>query len=132
MASLSSVRPVRATAPVSIRAVRPARAVQARAEALTLKIKLKSFAVPEIQEASNMVVDAVNETGARLSGPIPMPTRRKIYCVLRSPHVNSKSREHFEIRTHQRLFHVKDVTKEAVQSLMNLSLPAGVDCDVRI
>jgi small subunit ribosomal protein S10 len=100
--------------------------------ALKLKIKLKAYDHPELEEACSMIQSAVNDTGATLSGPVPLPTRRRIYCVLRSPHVNSNSREHFETRTHQRMMHVKNVTREAVQSLMNLTLPAGVDCMVRM
>ena len=100
--------------------------------ALILKIKLKSYDVPTLKEACDMIVGACEGTHSIISGPIPFPTKRRIYCVLRSPHVNSNSREHFETRTHQRLIHVKNVTKEVVESLMDLSLPAGVDCQVKL
>jgi small subunit ribosomal protein S10 len=104
----------------------------ATAQDLTLKIKLKAYHVPILEEAVKQIRTAVGDTGASLSGTVPLPTRKRIYCVLRSPHVNSNSREHFEIRTHQRLIHVKGLTREAVQSLMSISLPAGVDCKVKI
>eukprot|EP01025_Chloroclados_australasicus_P033536 TRINITY_DN34241_c0_g1_i5.p1 TRINITY_DN34241_c0_g1~~TRINITY_DN34241_c0_g1_i5.p1 ORF type:complete len:216 (+),score=18.05 TRINITY_DN34241_c0_g1_i5:84-650(+) len=121
-------------APLRAAAVPARRAVRANAAAgdLTLKIKLKAYNVPVLEEAVSKIQQAVSNTGANLSGTVPLPTRRRIYCVLRSPHVNSNSREHFEIRTHQRLIHVKDVTREAVQSLMNINLPAGVDCNVKL
>lgn len=118
--------------------VRPARAqratVRAQAaasEALTLKIKLKAYEVPILEEAVDTIRSAVGDS-AEMSGTVRMPTRRRIYCVLRSPHVNSNSREHFEIRTHQRLLHVKNLTQEAMNGLLSLKLPAGVDCNVRI
>jgi small subunit ribosomal protein S10 len=115
-------------------AVRPVRAVQAQAAAsdIKLRIKLKAYEVPVLEEALLQIQEAVKPTGATLSGPVRLPTRRRIFCVLRSPHVNSNSREHFETRTHSRLIHVKDVTREAVDALMNLNLPAGVDCNVKI
>jgi small subunit ribosomal protein S10 len=99
---------------------------------MKLKIKLKSYHVENLKEACTMIGEACRDTGARLSGPVPLPTRRRIYCVLRSPHVNSNSREHFETRTHQRLLHVKDLSKEAIDNLMDLTLPAGVDCQVKL
>lgn len=71
-------------------------------------------------------------TGATVSGPIPLPTRKRIYCVLRSPHVNKDSREHFEIRTHQRLIDIKDISSMTVDKLMQLDLPAGVDVQVKL
>lgn len=107
------------------------RAQAAATDALTLKIKLKAYEVPILEEAVDTIRSAVGET-AEMSGTVRMPTRRRIYCVLRSPHVNSNSREHFEIRTHQRLLHVKNLTQEAMNSLLTLKLPAGVDCNVRI
>ena len=71
-------------------------------------------------------------TGARISGPVPLPTKRRIYCVLRSPHVNKDSREHFETRTHQRLIDIYDITSMTVDRLMQLDLPAGVDVQVKL
>lgn len=106
--------------------------VQATPEDLTLKIKLKAYEVPVLEESVKIIRSAVGDTGANVSGAVRLPTRRRIYCVLRSPHVNSNSREHFEIRTHQRLIHVKGLNKEAVQGLMSVNLPAGVDCKVKV
>jgi small subunit ribosomal protein S10 len=99
---------------------------------LKLKIKLKSYYLENLKMACTMIGEACRDTGARLSGPVPLPTRRRIYCVLRSPHVNSNSREHFQTKTHQRLLHVKDLSKEAIDNLMDLTLPAGVDCQVKL
>jgi len=109
------------------------RAVQAQAAAdMVLRIKLKSYQVPLLDQAVTQIEAAVDSTGANCGGVVRLPTRRSIYCVLRSPHVNKDSREHFEIRTHSRLLHVKNVTREAVDALMGISLPAGVDCMVKI
>lgn len=134
MLARGGARPVGLRPPVSAQVGRPARAhVRCQAEGnLLLKIKLKAYDHPQLEEACDVIKTAVTETGATLSGPVRLPTRRRIYCVLRSPHVNSKSREHFETRTHQRLLHVKDVTRESVQSLMDLSLPAGVDVSIKL
>jgi len=71
-------------------------------------------------------------TGAKVAGPVPLPTRKRIYCVLRSPHVNKDSREHFEIRTHQRLMDISDLSSMTVDRLMQLDLPAGVDVQVKL
>lgn len=67
-----------------------------------------------------------------MSGPVRLPTRRKIFCVLRSPHVNKDSREHFEIRTHQRLIDLHNPSAQTIDSLMSLDLPAGVDIEVKL
>lgn len=70
--------------------------------------------------------------GARMTGPVPLPTRRRIYTVLRSPHVNKDSREQFERRSHFRLMDLKDLSSQTVEKLMSLDLPAGVDIDVKL
>eukprot|EP00210_Caulerpa_lentillifera_P002791 g2666.t1 len=90
-----------------------------------LRIKLKSFDVPPIRDAVDMILAAARETGAKISGPIPLPTRRRLYCVLRSPHVNKDSREHFEIRTHSRLIEIQEMSSETIDRLMELDIPAG-------
>lgn len=71
-------------------------------------------------------------TGARVSGPVPLPTNRSVYTVLRSPHVDKKSREQFEIRTHKRLIDIWDSTPQTVEALMKLDLPAGVDIEIKV
>ena len=132
---MSAPRAFHASPNVSARPARlqraAVRAQAAASDALTLKIKLKAYEVPVLEEAVDTIRSAVGDT-AEMSGTVRMPTRRRIYCVLRSPHVNSNSREHFEIRTYQRLLHVKNLTQEAMNSLLTLKLPAGVDCNVRI
>lgn len=97
-----------------------------------LRIKLKAYHVNVIQTAVDMILDAAAATGAKVSGPVPLPTRRKLYCVLRSPHVDKDSREHFEIRIHQRLIDVKDLSAQTIDRLMELDIPAGVDANVKL
>jgi len=77
------------------------------------------------------IVDTAKETGARVAGPIPLPTTINKYCVLRSPHVNKKSREQFEIRTHKRLMDILEPTQQTVDALMKLDLAAGVDVEIK-
>lgn len=78
------------------------------------------------------IVDTAKRTGARISGPIPLPTDKHVFCVLRSPHVDKNSREHFEIRVHKRLVEILDPTNETVNALMKLELPAGVDIEIKL
>jgi len=77
-------------------------------------------------------VKTARRTGAEVSGPIPLPTKRTVYTVLRSPHVNKKSREQFEIRVHKRLIYLTNVTPKAVDALQKLDLPAGVDIEIKV
>lgn len=79
-----------------------------------------------------MIREAATSSAARMSGPVRLPTKRKIFCVLRSPHVNKDSREHFEIRTHQRLIDLHNPSAQTIDSLMSLDLPAGVDIEVKL
>ncbi|GMH36105.1 hypothetical protein BSKO_03973 [Bryopsis sp. KO-2023] len=97
-----------------------------------LRIKLKTYDVPVMKEAVQMILDAAASTGATISGPVPLPTKIKKWCVLRSPHVNKDSREHFEIRIHSRLIDIKDLSAQTIDSLMALDLPAGVDANVKL
>ncbi|KAK9827955.1 hypothetical protein WJX81_000425 [Elliptochloris bilobata] len=97
-----------------------------------IRIKLKSYQKENIQQAVDQIMTAANSTGARATGPVFLPTRRRIYCVLRSPHVNKDSREHFETRTHQRLLDIKELTAQTIDELMRLDLPAGVDVEVKL
>lgn len=80
----------------------------------------------------DLIQTTTSGTGSTCSGVVMLPTRRRIYCVLRSPHVNKDSREHFEIRTHQRLLDITDLSPETVDALMTLELPAGVDVSIRV
>jgi small subunit ribosomal protein S10 len=86
---------------------------------------------PAVQTAK-LIVETAQKTGARVSGPVPLPTERNLYTVIRSPHVNKDSREQFEMRTHKRLIDILDPTSGTVDSLMRLDLPAGVDIDIKL
>jgi small subunit ribosomal protein S10 len=85
-----------------------------------------------IDKSSERIVRTVKQTGAVVSGPIPLPTRRSVYTVNRSPHVDKKSREQFEVRIHKRLIDIFSSTQKTIDSLMRLELPAGVDVEVKV
>ncbi|KAJ7560594.1 hypothetical protein O6H91_04G136600 [Diphasiastrum complanatum] len=97
-----------------------------------IRIKLRSYWTPLIEQASKQILDAAKNTNAKFMGPVPLPTKRRIYCVLRSPHVNKDSREHFEIRTHRRLIDIDNPTAQTIDALMQLDIPAGVDVEVKL
>ena len=96
-----------------------------------IRVKLRGFDVDLIEQSSKAIVQTVVRAGAKVSGPIPLPTRINKYTVLRSPHVNKKAREQFEMRTHKRLIDILDPTQKVVEALMKLELPAGVDVEIR-
>ncbi len=96
-----------------------------------IRVKLRGFDVDLIEQSSKAIVQTVVKAGAKVSGPIPLPTRINKYTVLRSPHVNKKAREQFEMRTHKRLIDILDPTQKVVEALMKLELPAGVDVEIR-
>jgi small subunit ribosomal protein S10 len=97
-----------------------------------IRIKLKSYDHKLIDKSSERIVRTVKQTGAVVSGPIPLPTRRTVYTVNRSPHVDKKSREQFETRIHKRLVDIFSSTQKTVDALMRLELPAGVDVEVKV
>lgn len=97
-----------------------------------IRIKLKSYEHAMLDRSANEIVQTAKRTGARVSGPIPLPTKRSVYTVLRSPHVDKKSREQFEIRVHKRLIDIYDSTPQTVDALMKLNLPAGVDIEIKL
>ena len=97
-----------------------------------IRIRLQSYDAQLIDAAAEKIVETAKRTGARVSGPIPLPTERNLYTVIRSPHVNKDSREQFEMRTHKRLIDILDPTSGTVDSLMRLDLPAGVDIDIKL
>ncbi|MCL5985311.1 MAG: 30S ribosomal protein S10 [Actinobacteria bacterium] len=97
-----------------------------------IRIRLKAYDHEIIDKSARKIVETALESGARVSGPIPLPTRRSIYCVIRSPHVDKDSREHFEIQTHKRLIDIFDPTPKTVDSLMRINLPAGVDIEIKL
>ena len=96
-----------------------------------IRVKLRGFDVDLIEQSSKAIVQTVVRAGVKVSGPIPLPTRINKYTVLRSPHVNKKAREQFEMRTHKRLIDILDPTQKVVEALMKLELPAGVDVEIR-
>ncbi|OWM81353.1 30S ribosomal protein S10, chloroplastic [Punica granatum] len=97
-----------------------------------IRIKLRSYWVPLIEDSCKQILDAARTTNARTMGPVPLPTKKRIYCVLKSPHVHKDARFHFEIRTHQRLIDILYPTAQTIDSLMQLDLPAGVDVEVKL
>lgn len=97
-----------------------------------IRIKLKAYEHSTLDRSAEEIVKTARRTGAEVSGPIPLPTKRTVYTVLRSPHVNKKSREQFEIRVHKRLIYITNVTAKAVDALQKLDLPAGVDIEIKV
>ena len=97
-----------------------------------IRIKLRSYWVPLIEDSCKQIIDAAKNTNAKTMGPVPLPTKKRIYCVLKSPHVHKDARFHFEIRTHQRLIDILYPTAQTIDSLMQLDLPAGVDVEVKL
>jgi small subunit ribosomal protein S10 len=100
--------------------------------ATTIRIRLKSFDHRMIDKSAADIVRTAKNTGARISGPVPLPTKRSVYTVLRSPHVDKKSREQFETRIHKRLIDIMDTTPQTIDSLMKLDLPAGVEVEIKV
>jgi len=100
--------------------------------AQVIRIKLKSYDHNLIDKSSEKIIRTVKQTGAIVSGPIPLPTEREIYTVNRSPHVDKKSREQFETRSHKRLIDILNSTPKTVDALMKLELPAGVDVEIKV
>ena len=96
-----------------------------------IRIRLKAFDHAVIDQASADIVRTAEKTGVQVSGPIPLPTKTQRWTVLRSPHVDKKSREQFEIRTHKRLLDIFEPTSQTVDALMKLELPAGVDVEIK-
>lgn len=96
-----------------------------------IRIRLRAYDHRILDQSTSEIVDTAKRTGARVVGPIPLPTERSMICVLRSPHVDKKSREQFEIRTHKRLVDILEPTPQTVDALMRLDLPAGVDVEIK-
>ncbi len=97
-----------------------------------IRIRLKAYDHEIIDQSARKIVDTVTRTGARVAGPVPLPTEKSVYCVIRSPHVDKDSREHFEMRTHKRMIDILDPTPKTVDSLQRLDLPAGVDIEIKL
>jgi len=96
-----------------------------------IRIRLKAYDYRILDQSTGEIVETARRTGAQIAGPIPLPTIKNKYCVLRSPHVDKKSREQFEIRTHKRLLDILEPTQQTVDALMKLDLPAGVDVEIK-
>jgi small subunit ribosomal protein S10 len=96
-----------------------------------IRIRLKAYDSKLLDQSAGEIVETARRTGAKVAGPIPLPTRINKFTVLRSPHVDKKSREQFEIRTHKRLIDIFEPTPQTVDALMKLDLPAGVDVEIK-
>ena len=97
-----------------------------------IRIRLKGYDHEVVDQSAKQIVDTAQKTGARVSGPIPLPTERNLYTVIRSPHKDKDSREQFEMRTHKRLIDILNPTGGTVDSLMRLDLPAGGDIEIKL
>jgi len=97
-----------------------------------IRIRLNAYDHRLLEQSVGEIVDTAKRTGARVSGPVPLPTKISRYTVLRSPHVDKKSREQFEIRTHKRLIDILEPTPQTVDALMKLDLSAGVDVEIKL
>lgn len=97
-----------------------------------IRIRLKAFDHRVLDQSTQEIVNTAKRTGAEVRGPIPLPTRIEKFTVLRSPHVNKKSREQFEVRTHKRVLDIVDPTPQTVDALMKLDLAAGVDVEIKL
>ena len=97
-----------------------------------IRIRLKAYEHTTLDRSAEEIVRTAKRTGARISGPVPLPIKRTVYTVLRSPHVDKKSREQFETRVHKRLIDIYDSTPQTVDALMKLERPAGVDVEIKV
>ena len=101
-------------------------------EKQNIRIKLRSYDNKVLDQSTEEIVNTVKRTGANIKGPIPLPTKKERYTVLRSPHIDKKSREQFETRTHKRLIDIIEPTPATVEALMKLDLASGVDVEIKI
>jgi small subunit ribosomal protein S10 len=97
-----------------------------------IRIRLKSYDHQSLDKSAKDIVETVERTGATITGPVPLPTEKNVYCVIRSPFKDKDSREHFAVRTHKRLIDIHSPTPKTVDSLMRLDLPAGVDIEIKL
>lgn len=101
------------------------------AQAPTVRIRLRAYDHKILDASVLKITDTVKRTGARLAGPIPLPTRIRKFCVIRGPHIDKESMEHFEMRTHNRLLDIHEPTNKTIDALMRLDLPSGVDIEIK-
>lgn len=97
-----------------------------------IRIKLKGYDHELVDKSVEKIIGTAKETRARIAGPVPLPTDRKLYTVLRSPHVNKNSMEHFERNIHKRLLDIKEPTNETINALMDIELPTGIDVEIKL
>ncbi len=100
-------------------------------EAQKIRLKLKAFDYKLLDVSMAEIVETVKKTGATIIGPIPLPTKREVFTVLRSPHVDKKSREQFQLKTHKRVMDILDPSAKTIDALRRLDLPAGVDVEIK-
>ena len=96
-----------------------------------IRIKLKAYDHRVLDESAGQIVETAEQTGARVAGPVPLPTHIRKFCVIRSPNIDKNSREQFEIRTHKRLIDILEPTSKTIDALTRLNLPAGVDIEIK-
>ena len=97
-----------------------------------IRIRLKGYDHKQVDRSARDIVETAERSGATITGPVPLPTEKNVYCVIRSPFKDKDSREHFEVRTHKRLIDIHSPTPKTVDSLMRLDLPAGVDIEIKL
>jgi len=97
-----------------------------------IRIRLKAYDHELIDKSAQLIVEQAQRTGATIVGPVPLPTEKNVYCVIKSPFKDKDSREHFEMRTHKRLIDIHQPTPKTVDSLMRLDVPAGVDIEIKL
>lgn len=102
------------------------------AENKSIRVRLKGYDHKVLDQAVAKIVEAAKKTGAQVVGPIPLPTEKQVFTILRSPFVHKDSREQFEIRTHKRLIDINHPTKQTIDILKNLDLPAGIDVEIKL
>src|SRR5438270_448611 len=97
-----------------------------------VRIRLKAFDHQIIDQSASKIVETARRTGARIAGPVPLPTEKNIFCVNRGPNIDKESMEHFEMRTHKRLIDILDPGPKTIDALMRLDLPSGVDIEIKL
>lgn len=105
---------------------------QTQANQQRIRVVLKAFDHRVLDQSADHIVETAERAGAQVAGPVPLPTAFKRFCVIRSPHVDKNSREHFEIRTHKRLIDILNPTSKTVDALTRLNMPAGVDISIKL
>lgn len=100
-------------------------------KAPVIRIRLRAYEHRILDVSAQKISDTAKRTGARIAGPVPMPTRIRRFCVIRGPHIDKESMEHFEIRTHHRLIDIHEPTNKTIDALMRLDLPSGVDIEIK-